>query len=349
MADITRGLVFRQLRGTPTAHVLHYRRGRLRHDGTGLAFRFRAVTSVLSEVPVDDRELPLLFRARTRDFQDVTVQSSVTYRITDPRTAAHRLDFSIDPVGGAWRGTPLDQIAGSLTEIAQQPALDALAAVPLTAAVTTALVPVRERVAAALTGDPRLAEIGVAIVSVRVVAIRPDADLDRALQTPTREAVQAEADRATYERRAVAVQRERAISENELQNRIELARREEQLVAQEGANARLRAEEAATADRVQVEQEAAREQTLGIARAEARRTAGAVEAEVLRARLDAHAATPLETLHAMALRDLAGALPKVAQLVVTPELLTGALAQLAGGGSAAGGALVASGTARDHR
>lgn len=335
MADITRGLVFRQLRGTPTAHVLHYRRGRLRHDGTGLAFRFRAVTSVLSEVPVDDRELPLLFRARTRDFQDVTVQSSVTYRITDPRTAAHRLDFSIDPVSGAWRGTPLDQIAGSLTEIAQQPALDALAAVPLTEAVTTALTPVRGLVARALAGDARLAEIGVAIVSVRVVAIRPDADLDRALQTPTREAVQSEADRATYERRAVAVERERAIADNELQNRIELARREELLVAQEGVNARRRAEEAATADRVRAESEAGREQTLAVARAQARRVLGTAEADAERARLDASAAVPTAVLHAMALRELAAGLPEIGQLTITPELLSSALATLTAGAAPA--------------
>ena len=57
--------------------------------------------------------------------------------------------------------------------------------------------------------------------------------------------MQQEADRATFERRAVAVERERAIGENELQTQIELARREEQLVAQRGANARREAEEEA--------------------------------------------------------------------------------------------------------
>ena len=45
-------------------------------------------------------------------------------------------------------------------------------------------------------------------------------------------------DKATFERRALAVEREGAIAENELQNQIELARRQEQLVAQNGANAR---------------------------------------------------------------------------------------------------------------
>ncbi|CAM5386863.1 hypothetical protein STENM223S_01848 [Streptomyces tendae] len=60
-------------------------------------------------------------------------------------------------------------------------------------------------------------------------------------------------DRATYERRAVAVERERAIAENELASQIELARREEQLVDQRGTNTRREAEEKAAADGVRTE------------------------------------------------------------------------------------------------
>ena len=77
MADITTYALVRHLRGTPTLHVRHLRRGQLVHDGTGLAFFFRPLSAVLSEVPVDDRELPLLFHARTADFHDLTVQASV--------------------------------------------------------------------------------------------------------------------------------------------------------------------------------------------------------------------------------------------------------------------------------
>ena len=93
---------------------------------------------------------------------------------------------------------------------------------------------------------------------MRVVAIRPEPEVEKALQTPTREQVQQDADRATYERRALAVERERAISENEMQSQIELARREEELVGQRGANARRQAEEAAAADRIAIEAEARR-------------------------------------------------------------------------------------------
>ena len=111
MADVTRRLHLRHLRGTPTSWVSHTVGGKTQKQGTGLSFWYRPLTAVLSEVPVDDRELPLLFHARTEDFADVTVQATVTYRFSDPGAAAGRLDFSIDPYRGSWRGQPLDQVA----------------------------------------------------------------------------------------------------------------------------------------------------------------------------------------------------------------------------------------------
>lgn len=59
------------------------------------------------------------------------MQASVTFRITDPATACARIDFSIDPVTGRWRGTPLEQVAGLLTETAQQQVLGLIAGSPL--------------------------------------------------------------------------------------------------------------------------------------------------------------------------------------------------------------------------
>ncbi|MCI3271784.1 SPFH domain-containing protein [Streptomyces cylindrosporus] len=291
MADITRRLGWRHLRGAPTAHIRHHRGGKLLHDGPGLSFWFRALTAALSEVPVDDRELAMTFHARTSDFQDVAVQATVTYRISDPALAAARLDFSVDPDTGVWRGTPLEQLGTLLTETAQQHALDVLARTSLSAALVDGVAAVRERVATGLGAEPRLPATGIEVVAVRVVALRPEPEVERALRTPAREQIQQEADRATYERRAVAVERERAIAENELASQIELARREEQLVEQRGTNTRREAEEHAAADAVRAQAEAARtvklaeaeaERSVRLADAEARRTERLTEAEAAR-------------------------------------------------------------------
>ncbi len=146
----------------------------------------------------------------------------MTYRVIDPVLAAKRIDFGIDPATGQANATPLETLGGLLTELAQQPALDQLAGMAMADALAGGIAPVRNRVAAALAADVRLADRGLAVTDVRVVAIRADAELERALQTETRERVQQDADKATFERRAMAVERERAISENELANRIEL-------------------------------------------------------------------------------------------------------------------------------
>jgi regulator of protease activity HflC (stomatin/prohibitin superfamily) len=326
----------RHLRGTPTTYVRHLRRGHLAHEGTGLSFWFRPLTAVLSEVPVDDRELPLLFHARTVDYQDVAVQASVTFRVTDPALAASRIDFSIHPDTGAWRVTPLEQVAGMLTESAQQHALELLARTTLTDTLVGGVAAVRDRVAAGLTADARLAETGLAVIGVRVVAVRPEPDMEKALRTPARERAQQEADRATFERRAVAVERERAISENELQSRIELARREELLVAQQGANARRQAEEAAAAGRIEAEAQAGRERLLAEARASGARAMGEAAAAAEAARVAAYRDLSDATMLGLAVKELAANLGHIDSLVVTPDLLAPVLARLgAGNGSEA--------------
>ncbi|MFD8013689.1 SPFH domain-containing protein [Streptomyces sp. NPDC058955] len=338
MADITRRAGWRHLRSAPTAHIRHQKRGRLAHDGAGLSFWFRPLSAALSEVPVDDRELAMAFHARTADFQDVSVQSTVTYRIGDPATAAARLDFSIDPDTGAWRGTPLEQIATLLTETAQQHALDVLARTSLAQALVDGVAAVRDRITDGLAAEPRLPATGIEVVAVRVVAIRPEPEVERALRTPAREQIQQEADRATYERRAVAVERERTIAENELASKIELARQEERLVEQRGTNARREAEESAAADAVRAEAEAVRKVRLAKAEAEAAREVGEARAAAQTAWLQAHAAADPAVLHALALTRAAEQLPRIQHLTLTPDVLTGLLAKLGDGGSGGAGA-----------
>lgn len=330
MADITARFGWRHLRAAPTAHVRHHRRGALAHDGTGLSFWFRALTAALSEVPVDDRELSVSFHARTADFQDVSVQATVTYRISDPATAAARLDFSVDPDTGAWRAAPLEQIATLLTETAQQHALDVLARTPLASALADGVAAVRARITEGLAAEPRLPATGIEVVAVRVVAVRPEPEVERALRTPAREQIQQEADRATYERRAVAVERERAIAENELESRIELARREEQLVEQNGTNARRQAEENAAADAVRADAEAKRAVRLARAEAEAAKEVGEARAGAQAAWLRVHGEVDPATLHALAATRLAENLPRIDSVTLSPDVLTGLLARLGG-------------------
>ena len=178
----------------------------------------------------------------------------------------------------------------------------------------------RQRIEAGLAGDERLAEIGLAVVAVRVGAIRPEPDLEKALGTPARELVQQDADRATFERRALAVESERAIAENELHNQIELSRREEQLIAQRGQNEQRRVADAAAAARVEA---AAGGQTgFGLV--------GVADADTEIAHLNAYRELQPSIVLGLALKELAANLPEIQNLTLSPDLLAEALAHVAG-------------------
>ncbi|HEY8721407.1 SPFH domain-containing protein [Pengzhenrongella sp.] len=330
MATIKRFPFVRHLRTATTSHVLHLDGGRVRHAGAGLAFWFRPLSAVISEIPVDDRELPLVARARTADFQDVTVQVTVSFRFADPALVAGRLDFAIDPGTGAWTGIPLEQVAQLLGELATGQVMEAMATMTLREAVVSGGGGLRQVITSGLQADERLASTGIAVLGARVRSVRGEADMERFLQTPAREQAQTEADKSTFERRALAVERERAIAENELANRIELAVREQELVTQEGANSRTRAQEAAAAALIEANGASERQGLAAQADAHSARVVGEAEAAAEAARVAAYAGVDSHVLATVAVRDLAGHLPNIANLTVTPDLVTGVLAGLVG-------------------
>lgn len=333
MATITPFPVVRHLRATPTTHVIHLAGGKPRHRGVGAAFWFRPLTAVISEVPVDDRERAVLVTHRTADLQQLAVPGVVSYRVADPELAATRVDFSIDLQRGRWTQTPLESIGAAVHGATAEAVASALAGHDLRAALALDLAALGADVHARLAADPGLASLGLAVVGVRFGVLRPEPDVERAIQTPAREALQQAADMATFARRAKAVEREAAIGENELANKIELARRREQLVAQDGANARREAQERAAADAIAVDADASRQRTLAAARADAERITGQASADSERARLAAYAEVPRELLLALALREAAAQLPGIDHLVVTPDLVQGLLARLGAGAS----------------
>src|SRR3712207_2496051 len=119
MATIQRFPLVRHLRSQPTYHVLRYRRGVLRREGPGLAFWFRPANTAVAEVPIDDRELPFLFRVRSADFQELVVQGVITFRVAEPAALARRVDFTLHLETGRWAQAPLEQVAGLLSQLAQ--------------------------------------------------------------------------------------------------------------------------------------------------------------------------------------------------------------------------------------
>jgi hypothetical protein len=131
-----------------------------------------------------------------------------------------------------------------------------------------------------------------------------------------------------YERRALAVERERTISENEMASQIELATRREHLVTQEGTNARRAAEEKAAAGLIQTQGSAVQLDITSTAEANRLRQLGEAQAAQEAATMAVYRDMEQSTLLALALREAAGKLPSIGSLTITPDLLSGALAGL---------------------
>lgn len=357
MAEIRRWGFARHLRAEPSSFVLRYRRGRLVRSGSGLSFWFLPMSAGVAEVPTEDREVSILFHGRSSDFQDVTAQGIVTYRTVDPAKLAQRVDFTIDLKSGALLRQPLDRIALILTQIAQQSAHGLITQTPVRQLVRDGYDSLRERLLTALSGESEIEELGLRVLSVRVSSIKPSPDLEKALEAPTREAIQQQADEAAYSRRALAVEKERAIQENELQNRIELARREAQLIEQQGQNQRRVAEEAAAAEkiaaessaeksrilvaaeseqtRVKAEADALRVKVSGHANAESVAVIGKARTQNLAAEMEIYSRMKPESLLGLAAHELAGKLQNIGHVTLAPELLTPLLSRLLSGGGGA--------------
>jgi regulator of protease activity HflC (stomatin/prohibitin superfamily) len=260
------------------------------------------------------------------------VQGVVTYRVAAPATLAGRVDFTIDLESGAYVRQPIEKIELLLSQLAQQHAFGYVAETGVREVLTHGHEQIRDRVAAALAQDPSLAAMGLTVVTVRISSIAPTPEVERALEAPMRERIQQEADEATFARRALAVEKERAIRENELVNRIELARREEQLIAQEGQNARRKAGEDAESARIGAEAEAGRARLDAQVQAERTRVSGEANAQSIRevegaraeaecAKMEAYRTLPPAVLGALAARELAGKLQRIEHLNITPDAL----------------------------
>ena len=334
MAEIQSFGVMRHLRGESTSHVLFHRRGHLAQSGRGLSLWFVPLSASIAEIPLDDRELPFLFHGRSVDFQDVTTQGVVTYRVIEPEVLARRVDFSIDLRRGVHREQPLEKLSVLFTQLAQQLAWAYIAHTPLRAVLSNGVAEIRRRILEGLHGDESIAEMGLEVVSVRVSGVLPTAELEQALQTPTLEKIQEEADEAIFQRRALAVEKERAIQENELQNRIELARKEEELITQQGANARRRATEDAEAERIATDAEAARRGVESAAQADAIRVVQAAKVNAEKERMDIYREMPATMMVGLAARELAGKLRSIEHLNVTPELFGPLVTELLQAGTA---------------
>jgi len=300
----------------PTTYVLHYRNGTVRREGPGLAFWYFQPTSTIVAVPIASRDVPFAFSEVTADYQPVTLQGQLTYRIADPRRLSGLLDFSIRPTGQYVSDDP-EKVPDRLIHTAQNFARAVVQRLTLRDALVSSDGLVAE-VGAALRNAETVRMLGVEILGLTVLSIKPTPDISRALEAGARETLQREADEAIYARRNASVEQERRIKESELQTEIAVQEKQRQIRETQLA-ADISVEERRS---VLVERRTENDRRDADARAYAlRATLEPVRNVDWRTLMALGGVTDPKLMIALAFRELAENAGKIGELNVTPDLL----------------------------
>lgn len=65
-------------------------------EGSGISFYYYGPTTSIVVVPVGSVDAQFIFEEVTSDFQTVTIQGQVTYRIVDQKKTAQLLNYTYD-------------------------------------------------------------------------------------------------------------------------------------------------------------------------------------------------------------------------------------------------------------
>jgi hypothetical protein len=310
-------LGIRYLKAAPTTYILHHSGGVLRREGPGLSFWYYSPTSVITAVPLGSVEVPFAFNEVAADFQAVTIQGQLTYRVADPRRIAGLLDFTLDSGGHHGSDDPAT-LSDRLVPVAQVLARAVTQRFALRKILTKGDVLVAE-VLPAMRKDPAVLLLGIEILGFSILSLKPTPEMAKALEAEAREALQRRSDDAIYLRRNNAVEQERIIKENELATEIAVEEKRRQVRETQMAAEIAIEEQRKELIETRVENE----------RKDADSRAYALETTLKHVRtMDWRTLMALSTgggdprsMIALAFRELAENAQKIGELNVTPDLL----------------------------
>jgi regulator of protease activity HflC (stomatin/prohibitin superfamily) len=320
----------------PNMYVLKYTHGKIVTEGHGLSFFYYAPTTSLVAIPISSVEAPFIFEEHTQDFQTVTLQGQVTFRIQDVKKISELLNYTLNNSGKDYVSDDPERLPQRLINSVQVLIKKEVGNLDLKQALKSTEELTRT-INAALKIYPEVLSLGIEILGVAILAISPTKETSRALEAEAREQILKEADDAIYARRNAAVEQERNIKENELNTEIAVEHKKRQI-----RETQMEAEKAIQEQQHQLEEDqmnfniTLEEKKKGLvklavenSRAEAEAKAYAISA-MMEAFQKAEPATiqslatvgmEPDTLIALAFQGLAEKADQIGQLNISPDLL----------------------------
>jgi len=208
-------------------YVLHYKNGSIAREGRGLSFFYFAPNSSIAAIPMGSNDLPFIFNESTNDYQTVTIQGQISYKVSNPKTLSDILDFTVTD-NGLYKKNDIEKLHQRIINEAQTTTSSYIHSIKLKDAIRSAKT-IEEKIIEGLKTSQSIAMLGIEILGASILAISATPEMSRALETETREKLQQEADQAIYERRNFAVEQERKIKESELNTEIAVEEKQKQI------------------------------------------------------------------------------------------------------------------------
>lgn len=329
----------------PTTHVIQYGGGKVVREGAGISFFYYSPTTSLVAVPVGSTDVPFIFEEQTVDYQSVSLQGQITYRIAEPKKLAALMDFTLAPNGRGYASEDPEKLPQRVINLVHVLARAEIEKLPLRQALR-ASEPLVTAIRGQLAASAELAALGLEVLGLSLLAIKPTPETARALEAETREQLLKGADEAIFMRRNAAVEQERSIKENELNTEIAVENKKRQIRETQMDAEKAVQEKEAQLERAKLESsiglEDERKKLVALAAENAKaesdtraygisttmQALGSADASVLQA-LATSGMRP-QQLIAFAFQELAAKADKIGNLNISPELLSELLANPGG-------------------
>lgn len=321
----------------PSTFVIKSRNGKTVRAGRGLSFFYHSGINSIAAIPVNVQEAPFIFNLLSSDFQSMTVQGQLSFRIQDANRIASLMNFSLAKGGQNYVSEDPLKLADKVVRHAQSLIQSRLLQTPLRDALDSGEALAKE-VFERLSSDSPLKTMGIETLNVDVVAVKPTPETSKALEAEAREVILKEADDAIYARRKSAVEQERTIKDAELETELALQQKEHEIAESDIANKRALLLGNAEMDKERIQSEVAEEtqrQELVALQALNSKATSDAKAYTLQSQMNVFDGMSTEALKALAMaqmgpdqlmalafESLASNADRIGELTITPDLFS---------------------------
>ena len=159
-------------------YVLHFKNGNIKREGRGLSFFYFFPNSSIAAIPMGSNDLPFVFNESTNDYQTVTIQGQISYKINNPKTLADVLDFTVQD-NGQYKKNDIEKLNQRIINEAQTATSAYIHSIKLKEAIRSAK-SIEENITEGLKSSTAIGMLGIEILGANILAIQATPEMARA-------------------------------------------------------------------------------------------------------------------------------------------------------------------------